>query len=360
MIKKRTKLKMIRNIIFFIALIYITFTLLFKDQDMGLLFKTISEVDKGYLIIGALFMLGYFTTEAYNIRRLLYVFGERKISIFKALKFTFIGFFFSSITPAASGGQPLEIYYMSKDKISVPKATLACLVMLCGYQISTISLSVISVIFNRDILDSYLLWLYILGVGINLIALASLLIGIFSRKLTLKLINFVVGVLKFFRVKNLEKKKETIYGALNKYNESSKYIKSHMWEFTKAILRGFLQTSLYYCVPFFIYKSLGLSGENIFHMFAMQAILFATVSGLPLPGAVGISETVFLKIFKGAFGIGLINASMLLSRGTTFYLYLVISLFVVLINFFKMRFIESELDEDVAKIEKELEESTSK
>ena len=95
-------------------------------------------------------------------------------------------------------------------------------------------------------------------------------------------------------------------------------------------------------------------------MFAMQAILFATVSGLPLPGAVGISETVLLKIFKGAVGIGLINASMLLSRGTTFYLYLVSSLFVVLINFFKMRFIESELDEDVAKIEKELEESTSK
>lgn len=358
MIKKKTKLKMLRNILFFITLIFVTFTLIFKDQDMNLLFKTINNSNKIYLMIGALFMLGYFLTEAYNLRRLLFIFGERKIPILKALKFTLIGFFFSSVTPAATGGQPIEIYYMTKEKISAPKAALACLVILCGFQVSTISIGIISAILNPELLNGGLIWLYLLGIGINCIGMSILFICVFSKKLTMKLMNIVIRLMRLFKVKNFEKKKEAFVNALCKYNESSVYIKSHMWEFIKSILRGFLQISLYYSVPFFIYKSLGLSGENLFHLFAMQAILYATVSGLPLPGAVGISETVFIEIFKRAFGISLISASMLLSRGTTFYLYLIISLFVVTINFLKMRYVSGEIDKDVVKLEEELNEST--
>ena len=69
----------------------------------------------------------------------------------------------------------------------------------------------------------------------------------------------------------------------------------------------------------------------------MQAILFTSVSGIPLPGAVGISETIFLKIFEGAFGESMVSCAVLLSRGVTFYLYVIISMLVALINAIRMR-----------------------
>ena len=115
-IRKKSNLKMLRNLILFIALIIFTFWYIFKDQDIKELITTIKSVNLMYIIIGAGIMLLVYLTESYNVRNILVALGEKKLSLIKALKFTWIGFFFSAITPAATGGQPVEIYYMTKEK----------------------------------------------------------------------------------------------------------------------------------------------------------------------------------------------------------------------------------------------------
>ena len=156
----KTIKRFIRNIIFFIALIVLTFWILFKDQDMNKLFNTIKIVKTPWVVLGFFVMLLFFYMEAYNIKSILNSFGE-KISIFKAYKFSLIGFFFSAITPAATGGQPMEIYYMNKEKISSAHATMALLMQLCGFQISTLSLGIICAILNPSILKGGLLFLFL-------------------------------------------------------------------------------------------------------------------------------------------------------------------------------------------------------
>ena len=84
----------------------------------------------------------------------------------------------------------------------------------------------------------------------------------------------------------------------------------------------------------------------------MQAVLYTTVSGLPLPGAVGVSETVFLKIYGKAFGENLLKGTMLLTRGITFYLYVIVSLVVVIITAIKKKAVDSQIDEDVKELDK--------
>ena len=51
-----------------------------------------------------------------------------KSNFWKNVKYSLIGFFFSGITPAASGGQPMQVYYMHKDKIPAAHATLTLLI----------------------------------------------------------------------------------------------------------------------------------------------------------------------------------------------------------------------------------------
>ncbi len=347
-LRKKINIKMIRNIILFLGLIALTYWLIFKDQDMGELYKLIKSTNKIYLILGALVMFMYYVMEAFNIKCLLKVFGD-KASLFSSLKYTFIGFFFSAITPAATGGQPIEIYYMNKDNHSGPNSTLIMLIQLCGFQISTILLGIICAIINHNIFTGGLFWLFLLGLTINGLALFIMLVCIFSKETSKKIINIFLKLMKKLKVKKLEEKKKDIYNGLEKYNESAIFIKNNRLEFIKAISRVFIQIVFYYSVPFFVYKSFGLSGYNYIQIFMMQAVLYTTVSSLPLPGAIGISETIFLKIFKPVFGKKLISGSMLLSRGITFYLYVIVSLIVVIITAIKTKDIISEIDKKAVK-----------
>lgn len=347
--RKKINFKMIRNVLLFIILIVLTYWLIFREQDMNQLMDLIRSSDKTFIILGILSMFCYFCMEAYNVKSLLKVFGD-KISFISALKFTWIGFFFSSITPAASGGQPIEIYYMTKEKISGANATLVLLIQLCGFQISTIFLGILCAILCPSIISNGLIWLYLLGLTINGIALSLMLIGVFSKKITKKLINIFIKLLKIAKIKQIDEKKKRIEEGLDTYNESAVFIKNNKNEFIKAILRVFVQVCFYYTVPFLVYKSFGFNTYNYFQIFAMQSVLYTTVSSLPLPGAIGISETVFLAIFKPAFGDAL-SGAMLLSRGITFYLYVIISLFVVIINAVKMKNVLGEIDNKVRKIE---------
>lgn len=349
--KKKAVLRIVGNFLLFILLIVLTFWIIFKDQNITELIKIVKSAKSLYVILGIILMFLFHLTEAYNLQSILKWFDE-KISLLKALKFTLIGFFFSSITPAASGGQPVEIYYMTKEKISGAKSTISLLVQLCGYQISTISFGIICAILNPAILKGGLIWLFLLGLTINGFALSIMLICVFSKKITQKIITFAIGILKFFRVKNIEDKKQRLEAGVEKYNNSSFYIKTHKKEFIKAILRVFLQIAFYYSVPFCVYKAFGLNSYNLYQIFTMQAVLYTTVSSLPLPGAIGISEAVFLAIFEPAFGSGLLNGAMLLSRGITFYLYVIVSLIVVIFNALKMKNIKVEFDEEFNKNEK--------
>ena len=343
-IRKKSNLKMIRNLIFFVLLIMFTFWILFKDQDLNELINTIRSVNIFYVLVGAFFMFMTYIMEAYNVRSVLVALGERKIPILKALKFTWIGFFFSAITPAATGGQPVEVYYMNKEHIKVSNGTMAMLLQLCGFQISTILISIICAILNFDMLKDGMIWFYLLGLSLNSIALIFMLIGVFSKKITRKIINVIIKILKTVRVRNVEKKIDKIEEGLNQYNDSAVFIKKHKDQFIKSILRVTIQIIFYHSIPFFIYKAFGLSTYSYLRLFSIQSVLFITVSSLPLPGAIGVSETLFLKIYGQVFGKLLLNGAMLLFRFVSFYLYIIIASIVVVINGIRMRKVVNDVD----------------
>ena len=333
---KENAIKTLKNLLFFIILVLITFYVLFRKQDPKELLNIIISAKTNYVLIGILLMLLYFLAEAYNVKIILKTLNDRNIPIIKALKYTFIGFFFSSITPAASGGQPVEIYYMTKEKIKGENATLAMLIILSGFQICTILLGIICAILNPQILTSRIIPLFVIGVIINGFVLSIMMICIFSKKLTKKLINIIIKLINFFKFKNKEKIAEKLLNAIEKYNESSAFIISHKKEYIKSILIVLIQVIIYYSVPFCIVKAFDINTYNYFQIFTMQSILHTAVSSMPLPGTIGVSELVFLDIFNPVFGTKKLNGAMLLNRGITFYLYVILSLLVVTYNYIKI------------------------
>lgn len=325
----------IKNLIIFVILIILTFYIILKDQDITEIAKVLQSVKLEYVLIAIIAMLIYFFLETVNMGRTLKTLNE-KSSFMQNFKYVLIGFFFSSITPAASGGQPMQIYYMHKNGISVANSTLSLLINLCSFQIITISFAMISLFFNHKYLTTGLVWLFIIGVTLNSIALALLLIGIFSKKLSAWLVKIAVKILSFFKIKNIEDKQEKLEKELFKYQGSAAYIKQNRIVMLKTILTTFIQILFYYSIPFLVYCAFGFGEYNIIQIISLQAILYATVSGIPLPGAVGVSEGGFLGIFKNVFTTSTLNSAMILNRGISFYLFVLISAIIVISQTFVM------------------------
>lgn len=331
--------KMIRNLLLFNILIIATFYILLKDQDISQLFNIVSNAKGQYIVIAILALIVYVLCEAINIGRTLKALGEKSIFL-RNIKYALIGFFFSSITPAASGGQPMQIYYMYKDKISVANSTLALLINLTSMQIVTISLAIISVIFNPGVLRKGLIGLFILGISLNATALLLLFMAIFSKKGLNKLISWTVKIMKKMKIKNLKEKQEKLENQVKQYQESSTYIKQNKKLIFKIIITAYVQFIALYSISYWVYLSFGFSESNIFKVIALQAILYATVSGIPSPGAVGVSEGGFVLIFKKIYPEVMVSSAMILNRGINFYLLVIISGAVVILNTLKRKKVE--------------------
>ena len=331
--------KLIRNFILFILLIIITFAVLLKGEDITQILNILGSVKIQYVLIGILCMAIYISCEAINIGRSLKTLNEKSTFI-QNLKYALIGFFFSAITPAASGGQPMQIYYMHKDKISVSNSTLALLLNLTSMQIVTIGFALVSLCFNYQYLNGVLIVFFIVGILLNLSALVLLLIAIISKRLSRGMVHFAEKVLKFFRVKNIDAKKEKLEKELEQYHESAVYIKQNKKIMIKILLTTLVQFFAYYSVTFWTYKALGMNEANILEITSMQSVLFATVSGIPSPGAVGVTEGAFTEIFRNIYPGAMMSSAILLNRGINFYFFVIFSGIVTIVNHIRSGYIE--------------------
>lgn len=331
--------KTIRNFAVFVVLILLTLWVILKDQSITEIIDVFSNVKMQFVFIGILCMVVFLALEGINMRRTLKELGE-KTSLKHCIKYSLIGFFFSSITPAASGGQPMQIYYMHKDNISVANSTLALLINLTSMQITTISLAIFSLIINYKFMNRVLIILFCIGIFLNGSALVLLLISILSRRISKALIEFAVKILKFFKVKNLYRKKKKFLKELRLYQDSAKYVKNNRKLMLKIFITTIIQFSIYYSIAYWTYRALGFSQINIFELTTMQSVLFTTVSGIPSPGAVGVSEGAFIEIFRNVYPTNMIKSATLIHRGINFYLFVLISGIVVIVNDIKSRRIE--------------------
>ena len=96
-----------------------------------------------------------------------------------------------------------------------------------------------------------------------------------------------------------------------------------------------MQFFVYYSVTFWTYKALGMNGANILEITSMQSVLFATVSGIPSPGAVGVTEGAFTEIFRNIYPGAMMSSAILLNRGINFYFFVIFSGIVTIINHLK-------------------------
>ena len=324
----------IRNILLFIIMIVITFVIVFKNYNIKDTFTMISNANILFIILAILCMVVYFICEGLNNKWILEGLGK-KIGVLQSTKYSIIGFFFSGITPAAGGGQPMQVYFMNRDNIPSSYATLSLLVQLITFHTVTLVFGIFGFLFNYHLLSSGVIILFGVGFFLKLVVLVLMIICFRNRYVSKKLINFALKVLKKFKVKDIEEKEKNLISIQEDYNNGAKYIRKHKKIFGKSVCIIILQVVFYYTIPYLIYKSFGLNVYNWVEMLTLQAILYVSVASIPLPGSVGVSEGTFLSIYEYIYGTSVLASGMILNRTVSFYLFVLIGAGVTVYNFLK-------------------------
>ncbi len=311
----------------FLLLLMLTFYMIFRETGPEKMMAAVSAAEPGYLLAAAFAMGIFLLGEGINIGRCLHFLDETSC-VFSGIKYAVAGFFGSSVTPSASGGQPLQLYFMHRDGVNLSHGTLALLLELLSYQIVTVSLAVTGFFaVQGEITETMgnMRILLLLGVGINAVAMVLLICGIFCEHLADKIVSLLVKFIKKYNKEKGLRMETSLRTALLEYQRSAVYLKENKTIFLKTIATTAVQMIAMYSIPYWIYLSLGLSGYSAFHVILLQAVLFGSVSALPLPGAMGISEGAFSVLFQTLFTGGLLPGAMVLSRTISFYLPLLVS-----------------------------------
>lgn len=318
---------MIRCGVGFLIFVAVVFFLLLRGTDIRTVGEALAQTSLPFLAAGLLMAEVFHLSEGINLRILLCSFGY-PVTFWQGMKYAYIGFFFSSITPSSTGGQPAQLYAMKKDGIEIAHGTLALIAELTSFQIAVFFMEIMAVrafLMGQVRPGGELLVLAGLGFLLNILFIAGLLAVLFSRKLKDGILRLLYRMIDRLPIKNKEKWKEKSDGAFADFQTCADLIRRNPKVMGKVVAVSVCQVICWFSVPYMVYLAMGEHAAGYSQIFLLQTVLFMTTALLPFPGAAGISEYAFVRLFANVFTKHPMAAATLVNRGISFYCLLLIS-----------------------------------
>ena len=313
--------------LFLVALVGVTFYVIFKDSSVGEIWSVLKSVKLLYVAAGIACMLGFLYFQGLVLSLASHCLNVT-LNLRQMLQYSAVGFFYSGITPSAIGGQPMQFYHLRRDKMSPSKATLILFIANIAYQIIIVVFGLSMFFFKLTYitsLHSSVKLFFFLGLCVNVLILLILFCGMFSENLLRKLLKGpVIFLSRLGLIRKQARLLQGIENYLKEFKDGVALIKANSRHFVFILLSTGAHFILYHMVPFFVYKAFGLSGYSFLDIAAISAVLYVAINMFPLPGSVGAAESGFILMFKPLFSAYILPA-MLLSRLIGFYTIMLLS-----------------------------------
>ncbi len=324
----KDKKKIIFNAVFLILCFSLTLFYVFKGEDFKTVLRFIRRAGGTVWLVGILLVTAFILCESLIICYLMKNL-KQKPKLSHCCLYSFVGFFFSLVTPTASGGQPMQLVFMGKDRVPVHISSMILLLITIAYKTVLVAIGALLLLLRprhlMHLLRPVLFWVK-LGMLLNVLCVsfmaALVFCPVFTKKLVLRLMEWSSPFFPRERW-NALKGKAAVY--MDEYREASAYIKKHKRITAHVFLITFVQRCLLFAVTYLVLVSFGICGIGMAETIALQGTISLAADMLPLPGGMGISEHLFERIFTPVCGAKLITPIMVVSRGLSFYAQLLIS-----------------------------------
>lgn len=310
------------------ALIAATAFFLFRNNEIGAVVQTVREANPLYLAGGLAVMLLFVASEGAAIRALLATLGYGH-GVWKCIRYAFIGFYYGSITPTASGGQPLQVYYMTKDGVEAGDASLSIMCITVAYQVGMLLVCAFAFAARgRFLLENLgtIRYFAIPGAAMCVAVLCAVIGSAFRvdwmKRTTASLIRALARVRL---IRNPRRTTDAVHDQLEKYAQGAEFLLTKPGTLLLTFGLILVQILSRLSVAIVVYFALGLRGYGFLDILSLEALLALGVEYLPLPGAVGAAEAGFLEVNKRIFGSKHLVPATLLTRGISYYAFLIVS-----------------------------------
>lgn len=284
------KKKNLINGIFLLTVFVLTIYSVFSGEDLSDIADTISEASPVYLLMGVGCVIFFIWAESAILHYLLGTLGI-KTKRRTCFLYSSVGFFFSCITPSAGGGQPAQVYYMRKNMIPVPVATVVLMVVTITYKSVLVVIGCLLAVFGQGFLNRYLyevMPVYYLGLGLNVVFCAAMLVLAFHTSLARDMAMRVLGLLEHFRfLKKKTSRTERLLLTMEHYNDTAAFLRQHKHVLLRVLFLTFCQRLALFSVTYFVYRAFGLKGTAMITLVLLQSTISVSADMLPLPGGHG-------------------------------------------------------------------------
>ncbi|MDE6868101.1 MAG: flippase-like domain-containing protein [Clostridia bacterium] len=262
------------------------------------------------------------------------------------IKVALLGKFYDFVTPFATGGQPMQIYYLHKKGFSGGVSTAVVLIKYFVWMICWLLTGLLLMACNVAVLDrlddSYRVMLLVLGwvgIGVNLLLPVMVLLFAVLPKFANKVASAVVGA--GYKIKLVKDKEKTLNKAnkfVSDFRSCFKIISKKPVYFILLIVICLIEVFLTFALPYFIMRAYsGISGGflTMLDVSSLNCYVIFGVALIPTPGNTGAMEGVGALAFS-AFVTGSVQFwSMFTWRFAVYYIFIVIGLGITVFEFIR-------------------------
>lgn len=349
--KKKSGIKYLIYILIVLIATGVSLTISLWGDNFQAVVNSFQGADwKWFIIMMAIFLASYLVEGL-----IILIFCRlytRRYRLHQGVATSFIGQFYSDVTPGASGGQAMQIYTLKSQGIQVSNAASIMVMSFILYQSSLIIFDVVALIveWNKVIgMNIFIpsvnwnlpLWPLILGgFVLNLSLIFLLLTMSYSHHFHNFILHYVIGFLGKIRlIKNPDAARESLRVQVENFKIELKRLASNIPVLAIQILLYLLIHLMRFSAPYFAAYTVHATGEwfegnysfvNMLHTSLLTSFHQMVTGLIPLPGSAGVSELFYTYLFQDIIGggQGVLNASQIMWRTATFHIILLISGFV--------------------------------
>jgi len=319
-------------VIFLLLLLLYSFT-----GDYETMQEIFLNLNLTWLFLGFVCIFIYWIFEAITFHLMLKHCGE-KASFLSILKLILSTQFFNGITPFSTGGQPFQIYILTRSsKLKASSVTSASLHNFMVYQFTLVLLGTLALClkyffdyFSSPTANAVKV-ISLLGFSLNIIVVFLLILLSSSLTLTRRLVFFILKGLEHTPLKQkIVSLYPTISFFLENFHRNSQSLMKNKSLLAKASILNLVKLLFFYLIAYFACRAIGFNHISIIQALVASAYIMLISSFIPLPGASGGSELGFMFLFGTLLTAPQVMVVMILWRFITYYF----GLFIGFITFY--------------------------
>ena len=283
-----------------VVVYFLTTELRGKGYQLNLALK---HLDWRWLVGGLVMMLLSILLEAIATYVMLNKSDRHKTSVIALLRVPLLNLLGTGLTPFATGGQPAQLFGMTRAGVEAGRAMSVILMKFLVYQVVVVVFFIIGYFsaehFIYGQVDPTFANFIPFAIAIHAVVIIGILLVMFWPALTLKLVDMVAPMFqKMLSRERYDKLLSTVTQKVANFHHESRRVISSWESLVGATVFTVLQLMVFYLIPYFVIRAFGYAQVNPWLIITMNIMIVMVISLFPIPGGVGGAELSFQLLFS--------------------------------------------------------------